>query len=356
MSLSHTSMTASVHPQSLPEPSDSAEHDSVSVVNGSRPLRLGVLSNAQSGRNRRGGLKSTLMTLEQFDHVPHFMVNTPAEVAHALEQLSAQGADLVAINAGDGTVQAALTCLFRDRPFDKLPLLAILPAGTTNMTAGDIGVGRSHRRSLLRLLRWSQNRDRKAVIESRSVLRVQAHPKASPVYGMFFGAAGIVQGIRFCRSYIHTRGLRGEIGPGLATARLIFDVSRGHSQHLESEIVTVSLESGPDQRQKAVLVLVSTLERLFLGLRPYWGRENGPLHYTAIQARPRYLIRVLPWMLRGRRHPRLNEANGYVSHNVGELRLTLDTPFTVDGELFPTDAKTGPVSLSCAGEVTFVRL
>ena len=121
-------------------------------------------------------------------------------------------------------------------------------------------------------------------------------------------------------------------------------------------MVTVSLESGPNQRQKAVLVLVSTLERLFLGLKPYWGRENGPLHYTAIQARPRYLIRLLPWMLRGRRHPRLNAANGYDSHNVRELRLTLDTPFTVDGELFPTDAKAGPVSLSHGGKVSFVRL
>ena len=349
-------MTASVRHQSLYEPTDSAEDETASAVDEPRPRTVGVLSNARSGRNRRGGLKAALLTLERFRNVFHFMVSTPDHVARALEELSARGADLVVINAGDGTVQAALTCLFRDRPFDKLPLLALLPAGTTNMTAGDVGVGRNHRRSLVRLLSWSQNCDAKAVIESRPVLRVLAHPQASPVYGMFFGAAGIVQGIRFCRGHIHSRGLRGELGPGIATARLLFDVVRGRSEHLAPEIVTVSLESQSTECQESLLVLVSTLERLFLGLRPYWGEETAPLHYTALRAHPQHLIRVLPWMLRGRRHPRLTPTNGYVSHNVSEVNLSLATAFTVDGELFPTDSDIGPVSLGYGGEISFVRL
>ena len=93
-----------------------------------------------------------------------------------------------------------------------------------------------------------------------------------------------------------------------------------------------------------------------MGLRPYWGQEVGPLHYTALQARPRNLLRVLPWLLRGRVHRRLTPSNGYLSHNVREVRLTLKTAFTLDGEIFPVDGQAGPVVIRHGGDISFVRL
>ncbi len=340
----------------LTEPSESPLPASPPRVDHGRALMVGVLSNGLSGRNRRGGLKATRRILARLDPVPHFEVTTPDEVLQALGELASQGTQVVAVNAGDGTVQAVLTKLFGDQPFRELPLLAIVPGGTTNMTAGDVGVGRHQARSLQRLLRWARYRDRKAVIESRAVLRVQATPETSAVYGMFFGTAGIVQGTRFFHDRIHTLGLRGEVGPGITIARLLLDVARGRSEHLTPERIGVQLDGRPAQQDDWLVILISTLERLFLGLRPYWGQEMGPLHYTALRARPRHLLRVLPWLLRGRCHRRLTPPNGYTSHNVGEVRLTLDTAFNLDGQIYPVDSRAGPVVLRHGGDISFVRL
>ncbi len=346
-------------PAQSPSPTDRGESPTPeprSIAGDSRSLVLGVLSNGLSGRNRRGGLKAARRILAGFDQVRHYEVTTPDEVAQALADLSHRGTEVVAVNAGDGTVQAVLSSLFRDRPFHKLPLLAILPGGTTNMTAGDVGVGRHPGRSLHRLLRWTQARDREVSIESRSVLRVQTSPEAPAMYGMFFGTAGIVQGTRFFHDRVQTLGLRGEVGPGITIARLLLDVIRGGGEHLSPESVTVELDGRAPERQEWLMILVSTLERLFLGLRPFWSKEDGPLHFTALRARPRHLLPVLPWLLRGRAHRRLTPPNGYFSHNVTEIRLSLDTAFTLDGQIFPVDSRTGPVVLGDGGAISFVRL
>src|SRR3546814_1330268 len=59
-----------------------------------------------------------------------------------LDSFAADGVDVVAVAGGDGTVQAVLTALYGRRPFRRPPLLAVLPRGTTNMTAADIGLPR----------------------------------------------------------------------------------------------------------------------------------------------------------------------------------------------------------------------
>ena len=224
------------------------------------------------------------------------------------------------------------------------------------MTAGDVGVGRHSGRSLQRLLRWARRRDRGAIIERRPVLQVRAKPDAPAQYGLFFGTTGLVQGTRFFHERIHRLGVRGGLGPGLTIARLLLEVARGHGHHLTPEDIRVQLDEQPAERDDWLVILVSTLERLTLGLRPFWGEELSPLHFMALRARPRYLLRVLPWLLRGHAHRRLTAPNGYVSHNVREVRLTLDTAFALDGQIFPADSRAGPVILGHGGDVSFVRL
>ncbi len=321
-----------------------------------RPRSLGVLSNGRSGRNQKGGLQTARRILAGYGEVPHHEVSTPEEIGEALRELSGDETEVLAVNGGDGTVQAVLSSLLRDRPFSRLPLLAVIPSGTTNMTAGDIGVGRHPGRSLRRLLRWTQARETGAVIESRPVLRVLANPTAVALYGMFFGTAGIVQGTRYFHERIHAMGLRGELGPGITIARLLLDAARRRGKHVTPESICVQIDDRPPEQHDWLLILVSTLQRLFLGLKPYWGGETAPLQYTALGAHPRCLLRVLPWLVRGRTHRRLTEPNGYYSYNAREIRLTLDSAFTLDGEIIPVDRADGPVLLQHGGDVRFLRL
>lgn len=329
---------------------------SPSVFAAAEPLRVGVINNPLSGRSRRG-LGAVKKVLAVHPQVPHRDVQTPADVASALVDFARKEVNIVVVNGGDGTVQEVLTVLFHRGPFESLPLLAVLRAGTTNMTAGDIGLKGSPSNALLRLLSWLRSGEGEVKIVERSVLRVQAPPNGKPIYGMFLGAAGIYRGIQFCRSKIHTLGLRGELGPGLALFLLMLMVKgRKNSGFVTSEPVTVKLDQRLPEEHNFLLLLISTLERLFLGLRPYWGAEKGPLHYSAVRYSPEHLLRVLPFLLFGRRSRYATPENGYFSHNVQEVELTFDSGFTVDGEFYSPDASVGPVLVQNGGRATFVRL
>ena len=318
-------------------------------------LRVGVLNNPLSGGNRRG-LGRIKEVMAAYQAVPNREVQTPADVASALDDFSRQEVNLIVINGGDGTVQAALTVLHQHQPFETLPLLAVLKAGTTSMTAGDVGLKGSGEQALGKVLQWARTGDGKFAILQRPVLRVEVAPGHEPVYGMFFGAAGIYQGIQFFKNRLNRRGFRGEWAPGLTIALFLLAVALRGRDYVVPVPVTTELDQGPPEQRNWLLVMISALERLFLGLRPYWGREQGPLHYTAVAAGPQHLLRVLPGLVRGKECRYSTPENGYFSHNVQQVRLTLNSGFTVDGELYEPDASLGPVVVQNGGQASFLRM
>ncbi|RPJ69302.1 MAG: hypothetical protein EHM15_13075, partial [Desulfobacteraceae bacterium] len=123
----------------------------------SGPRRLGLISNPLSGANKRRGLAELHRLLACHPGMPHVEVRTAADVSSALRELARAEVDLVAVNSGDGTVQAVLTSLFVERPFPSLPLLALLAGGTTNMTALDLGLRGSVAGGLRRLIHWARS-------------------------------------------------------------------------------------------------------------------------------------------------------------------------------------------------------
>jgi hypothetical protein len=75
-----------------------------------------------------------------------------------------------------------------------------------------------------------------------------------------------------------------------------------------------------------------------------------------IRAGADHLLRTLPALLRGQPGRHSGISAGYQSRNVGRLSLTLDGPYTLDGEMYQASRAAGPVSISAAGPVTFIRL
>ncbi len=325
------------------------------VAEAGETLRVGVLSNPLSGGNRKG-MADVRTVLAGQPQVNHREVQTPTDVAAALVDFARQEVDIVTVNGGDGTIQAVLTALFHHQPFETLPLLAILRAGTDSVTARDVGLKGSREYALRKLFTWARIREGDATIVERSVLRVEGAVKQEPLYGMIFGAAGIYQGIQFTHRNIYTLGLRGSLAPGLTLVRFFSSFARGDSNYVAPVPIIIELDRHPPKQLDCVLILVCTLERLFLGLRPYWGKENAPLHFTAISARPRHLFKTLPSILRGRKGRHGTQENGYFSHNFHEMRLTFDGGFTLDGELYTPDFRFGPLVVEEGGQASFLLL
>ena len=332
-----------------------------SYISVSRPLKpgktlgLGLISNPLSGSNRKG-LHIIREVLAGRPQAYHLEASTPSEVGSALAEFARRKVDVVAVNGGDGTVHAVLTELFRQPSPGPLPLLALLRSGTASMIARDVGLRGSPRGALSRLLTWVSTDCDSASVIQRPLLKVEGAPDQRTLYGMFLGAAGIYQGIQFCLDRLHSKGVSGQLAAGLTLSRFLLAAARGDKSLLSPMRATVGLDREPSEQREFILILISTLERLFLGIRPYWSTETGPLYYTALGARPRHLLRSLPALLRGQKGRFCTPENGYFSRKAREVRLTLTGGFTLDGELYALDNRLTHLTITEGGKAFFLKL
>ena len=162
-------------------------------------MRIGLLSNLSAGRNHRevGRLLHSLEGLKDFSHVE---TSAAGAVPEALAELARQDVELLVVNGGDGTLSYALSEILGEGAFGgRVPLLAVLRGGRTNMTALDLGSSRGSVRAMLGLIVRAGNGDLYRDVVERPVLRVEydsnSGPNSRTRYGMFFGAGVIQRGI-----------------------------------------------------------------------------------------------------------------------------------------------------------------
>ncbi len=316
-------------------------------------MTIGMVTNPRSGGNRKG-IGEVGKFLAQNPGIHHGEAVTPTELNAVLADFAARELDLLIVNGGDGTVQAVLTALYAHSVFPRPPVLALLQAGTTSMLARDVGGRGKPAAALSKIHAWSVDTGRSGhAIHERPVLKVSQKADIDPVCGMFFGAGAIVQGIDLCHGSMNPKGVRGEMMPGLILARLLLAVLTGNDKLLPGTDMGIGLDPFPAWQNRYLIAMISTLERLFLGLHPFWGGEAAPLHFTALKAKSPYLLRNLPFLLRGRPTATASPENGFFSHNVRRITLDFRGRFTLDGEIFEARA---PLTIEPAGPARFLRI
>ena len=320
-------------------------------------IRVGLLSNPRSHRNKQG-LAAIERAVRDRPFALHRIVTGPAEIDAALDDFARQDVGLVVINGGDGTVQAALTTLFGRRPFAEPPRLAILRGGMTNLIAVDVGLRGTRERSLPRLLdRAAQGRLDDAMV-TRRLLRVEQEPGAEPQFGMFFGTAAMCRAAEICRTELEPRGVEASVATATMIARVMADSLLGRygdGSLLSGYRIGVGFDgANRAEEQDWLLIVMTTLDRLSLNSRPYWGREaDGGVRFTGIHYPPRDFVRAVPVILYGRTRASLGP--DYVSRNAHSVSLAMQCPYTLDGEMFQP-APNRPVIVSDGGAARFVRL
>jgi hypothetical protein len=320
-------------------------------------LRLGVLSNANSGHNRRqlGRLEALV---RRYPHVTHLSTCHGGEVQGALREFTRLGIDMLAINGGDGTIARVLGEALEGQPFPARLPVALLPGGTANMTSDRLGVRGSLPRAARRLFEWTAGNGRDACpVLKRPILRVSFADGRDNAYGMFLGAGAVIQGTEYAHRKVHARGLRDNAGLAIAVARTLWGLSRGdHRFHRPVRLCLAVDGHAVLEEASAAVLLVSSLPRLFCGLRPFWGEGAGPVRSTVIGGDAACLLRNLPRLLVGRPGLSLSATEGYHSHRGSRLTLRLDGELNLDGELHEVRRRDGSVTVERGGDFTFLRL
>lgn len=316
--------------------------------------RIGMISNPLSRKNK-AGLEGIEAVAGAAPELLHHRLGNVAELPAVLDDFVKQGVGLLVLNGGDGTVQAALTDLLERRPFPTLPPVALLPRGTTNMTAADIGLKGADARALARLIDAARTGRLDVSLRERRVLRLENIKGRGPLHGMFFGAAGICQAIEICREQVHPLNVGAELTSALTLARVLLKwmLRGGGSNGIHGEEMTVEIDGAGERRDKRLLALATTLDRLVLGSRPFWNDEGADLRFTTIAYPPRRLLLSAPKVLYG--GPRRSLPPGYESQGAGRVALRLAGRFTLDGELYDPDPER-PLLITAPNVVRFVRL
>jgi len=313
--------------------------------------KIGLIFNPLSGRIRK-----------HKDTIKHVLINIPGvilreaknkpEFKETVNEFLGTGVDLLIIAGGDGTVQAILSHLFTECAHMDWPILAIIPGGTTNMTALDLVKYDDPEDSARKLNQYMLTRTLPVLLK-RHVLCIE-QADAGKVYGMFFAVGIVARAVIFSRSRIKQIGITGEIYSALIMvgflAGLLFRRRTGAWAPVKMKTIKVGENNYVGTHS---FLFASVLGRLLFNMRPYWGQEQEPMHITFVKKKRKRTIRSI-WPLISGRGAVLKEDDGYHSYNSSTFELDIDDDYIVDGEFFHAASQNGPLKLSAVGPVTFL--
>jgi len=313
--------------------------------------RVGILCNSDSGRvrSRMPEVRALCRRIAGADYTE---VDGASLDGPLIAELLSRQPELLVVVGGDGTLHAVLGRLLAPGRTGPTPAVLAVPAGTTNMSALDLGVRGRPLAVLERLCAGLEQRAAAALPgRPRRILQV-TRAGSAPLCGMFFGAGIIARGVDYFSSHVRTSGMTGELASGLVMARFLGALLGADRGGLSAPVYAeIEGMEGVTGRQAFMAILASVADRLLLGTRPYWGSGPGPIHATTVRAQPARLLASMLPVLRGR-GAALRAEDGYASANVHSLTMNLEGPFVIDGQCY--DASGTALILGTAGPVHFV--
>ena len=314
-----------------------------------------LLVNPHSGGTNRDGLRLAQM-LRDTPGVRAFVLERFEQIDQALAELAATPPEALFISSGDGTIQYVQTWLVERSglPRERWPVLGLLPHGSTNMTAADIGFRSKNLGVQAATIREGLWRSAQARFHDRPTVRILNPARGGPLHGMFLGGGVLAEATLFCRDAFNRKGLRGQWGPLLTMfsvgLKALFRPARPEDTERIDRPQRMRVVADNELLGEGwqVAVLATTLNRLVLNARPFWGPcadatqgDETPetaqaLRVSLFNYPPPFLLRWLPVAMWGgpdrKVHPSMH------SRCASRLELTVTDRLVLDGEEVPPPA------------------
>ena len=320
--------------------------------------RIALLSNPKS----TGNIAQLPRIREYCDAHPdvfHYEVEHASQIGEAMKSIALVRPKVLAINGGDGTVQAALTELYNGGHFgENPPPVAVLPSGKTNLIALDLGARGDPVETLEQLIALARTDDLAPYTVARELIALRRGDNDDrPVIGMFLGGAGLAETMLYCREKIYPLGLPNSVAHAItaiaAMAKQLFRI-RASFLPPDSKPLDVSLsEQGGKLSGRFSLLAITTLEKLLLSTN-FGAHRQGTLKLLAIEERPRSVIHALYAKIVGQ----ISRSNLYGVHFKIADEITIEgesSELILDGETITAEPGR-PIRLRTAEPLSFVKL
>lgn len=314
-----------------------------------------AISNPRSGRNKRGGFEKFKKILADFPSINHIVTNSESNLISALNECKQNACEILIVNGGDGTLQHILTYLKQAENQTFKPRLVLLQAGTTSMAYGDVGCKGKLNSVLNKIIDYAAGSTGELTQTERTVLRMTLPETSLTVCGMFFGGGAIYNGILYCRQNLHTKGMRGELGPSMAMIRYLLDWLTVNKMTTSTH-ACINAESMGTIEGEFTIITATTLKRLLMGVYPFWGKSvsNSNFALSLIKRNAPKASKASIKILSGKPPDVESVEDYYRSIYSSRAILDINDGFTLDGELFGKPGHLTQVVLESAGEVTFL--
>ena len=132
------------------------------------------------------------------------------------------------ISSGDGTIQEILTQIVERGPFTALPRICLLPHGTTNLSANDLGFESHSLDAQAAFLRSLEARS----LVTRNTIRCANPGDGRARHGMFVGTGAVAVATHYCQRAFNEQGVKGQwaVAKTLLTAVRKYMFSRPDAQ------------------------------------------------------------------------------------------------------------------------------
>ncbi|ALR20324.1 MULTISPECIES: diacylglycerol kinase family protein [Sphingobium] len=319
-------------------------------------VRVALLSNPKSTGNRQ-----TLPRVRSYcasnPDIFHYEVEHVDQIGRALQIFARIDPTVIVINGGDGTVQAALTELYQGEHFQgRVPPIAVLPNGKTNLIALDLGIHGDPIKALERIVAIAKSGVDDHVVARELIALSDGRAETRPVLGMFLGGAGLADSILYCRNQIYPLGLSNGLSHFLTAIAVLVSLLFGVRARFlppSSRPVRISLIREGELVGRFSVLIVTTLERLLLGTRP-GESQRGNMKLMAVDQSVPALVR-LAWASIFKRVGKAHMQGIHLEQG-DTIRIEGDRSSVIlDGELF--EASEGhPIVLRSTQPVPFLRL
>jgi diacylglycerol kinase family enzyme len=311
------------------------------------PAPIAILSNHLSTRNREDAdwLNSIV---SGHSWVRRFAFDRIDDIPGILSKCADAGIGTLAIDGGDGTAGLVFSGLLNDSPYKTLPALALLPSGKTNMTAQAWSLNGNRQTALDHLIHKHKDGSLDGNIHSRAIITLDDGEATPSRHGAFFGGADVVEGILYCRRAVYPLGLPNVISHSAAVFILLW---RALVAGQNTDALSVRFDgSDIGEEGRFFVVLVTTMDRMLLGVQPAPVNGKGPLHYISLRAGPGPVLSTIPSLVRRRISP----SQARTVQRTNSVTLKSSGQYTLDGELY-TMRPDQPLTLSSHQNMRFIR-
>jgi hypothetical protein len=318
--------------------------------------RIALISNPKSTGNL-----AQLPLIRAFcaDHpnIFHYEVEAADQIGEAMRTIARIEPAVLAINGGDGTVQAVLTELHNGGHFGSAaPPVAVLPSGKTNLIALDLGAHGNPIEALDKLLTITRADLAPHLVARELIALSGGETGITPVIGMFLGGAGLADIMLYCRERVYPLGLPNSISHFItAIAVVLRQVFRLRASFLPPEPAMLSVQVRRDGAitGRFAFLFVTTLEKLLLS-GEVSSHGNGPLKFVAVEQNPVSMLRAFFASLVGRLGR--TKLDGVHVEEADEIAIEGEASQVIlDGETFRAGLGK-PIFLRPAQPLSFVRI